>query len=330
MKKYITLILLSIPFSLIALDTINIDLMHHAKQYSKSEIILEDLVSYLIQPTDNESEKAEILFYWIAHNIDYDTDAYMTKSYLTNKNNILKSKKGVCADYANLYKRMCDLAKIECHLIIGYAKGYSYSKEKGFPDTNHAWNVVKIDDQLKLVDTTWDSGYAKKINGKLTYFRELDLEEVLVKSGRFSKRHLPADPRWQLLKKPISMKRFVDYENFEDMQVNLPIEYAFKDSIKTYKALDTIQKHIVKYFSCYKFHPTQENLIQLIEAFRRAGSKLADGEYDEENLRKSVHLYKKAENLCAKIKNRDESFRSQVKGIHSGLKYARFRLMKKE
>jgi len=330
MKKYITLILLSIPLSLVALDTVNVDLLSHAKAYSESEIIFEDLVHYLIQPTDNESEKAEILFYWIAHNIDYDTEAYVSKSYLTNKNDILKSKKGVCADYANLYKSMCDLAKVECHVIIGYAKGYGYSKGNVFPDTNHAWNVVKVDGEFKLVDTTWGSGSAKPINGKLTYIRELDIEEVLVKPGRFSECHLPADPRWQLLTKPISMERFVAHEGFDDMHVNLPFEYAFKDSIKTYKALDTTHQEVVKHFSYYKFYPTQENLMRLIKALQRAGYELADGDYNEKNLRKSVRFYSKAENLCAKITNRDESFRSQIKSIHSGLKYARYRLMKKE
>jgi len=189
---------------------------------------------------------------------------------------------------------------------------------------------VKVDGEFKLVDTTWGSGSAKPINGKLTYIRELDIEEVLVKPGRFSECHLPADPRWQLLTKPISMERFVAHEGFDDMHVNLPFEYAFKDSIKTYKALDTTHQEVVKHFSYYKFYPTQENLMRLIKALQRAGYELADGDYNEKNLRKSVRFYSKAENLCAKITNRDESFRSQIKSIHSGLKYARYRLMKKE
>lgn len=313
-----------------ALDSINVNLMNHAKQYSKSEIILEDLVVYLVHPTSNESQKAEVLFYWIAHNIDYDTEAYVTKSYLTNKNNILKHKKGVCADYANLYKRMCDLAKIECHVIIGYAKGYGYSQGDIFTDTDHAWNMVKVEDKSKFVDATWGSGGVEQINGKLTYIRNINIEKVLVNPGRFSESHLPADPRWQLLTKPISMKRFVAHENFNDMYVNLPFEYAFRDSIEAYKALDTIYQGVVEYFSYYKFHPTQKNLIQYIKSYRRAAQKLSHSDYyNERNLRKSIYLYSKAENLCAKIKDKGERL-SQVKKVHSGRKYSRYRLMKKE
>lgn len=330
MKKYITLILLSIPFSLVALDAVNVHLLNHAKQYSKSELVLEDIVHYLIQPAGNESEKAEVLFYWIAHNIDYDTEGYVSKSYLTNKDNILKRKKGVCQDYAELYKSMCNLAKIECYVISGYAKGYGYSKENIFPNTNHAWNVVKVDGEFKLVDTTWGSGSVMSTSGKLTYIRELDLENILVKPGKFSERHLPADPRWQLLAKPISMKRFVTHEDFDDMCVNIPIEYDFIDSIKTYKALDRNDQHIAKYLSRYKFHPTQKNLIQLIVSCRRAARELSHSDYyNERNLRKSIYLYSKAENLCAKINDREELL-SQVKKVHSGIKYSRYRLMKKE
>jgi len=329
MKKYITLILIFIPFSLMALDSINAVLMNHAKEHTESEIILKDLVAYLIQPTNNESEKAEVLFYWIAHNIDYDIEAYTSKSYLTNKNNILKHRKGVCADYANLYKRMCDLAKIECYVVSGYAKGYSYSKGDIFTRTNHAWNVVKVDDKFKFVDATWGSGYVEHKNGKLTYIRAIDIEEVLANPGRFSECHLPADPRWQLLTKPISIERFVKHKNFNDMFVNLPFEYAFRDSIDTYKALDSIHQEVVKHSSYYKFNPVEINLRRLIKSLNYAGYKLSSGNYDEEKLKKSIQYFSKAENLCAKMTDRGESFRKQIKRIHAGLKYARHRLMQR-
>jgi len=126
------------------------------------------------------------------------------------------------------------------------------------------------------------------------------------------------------------MKRFITYENFEDMYVNIPIEYDFIDSIEAHKALDTNDQHIAKYFSRYKFHPTQENLIQFIISYRRAARKLShSGYYNERNLKKSIYLYSKAENLCAKINDKGK-LSHQVKEIHSGRKYSRYRLMKKQ
>jgi len=39
---------------------------------------------------------------------------------------VLSRKSGVCAGYSNLFKAMCDLAKVECVCVGGWAKGYGY------------------------------------------------------------------------------------------------------------------------------------------------------------------------------------------------------------
>ena len=67
---------------------------------------------------------------------DNDVEASMARN--------LKKNKGVCCTYAQLYQACCDIAKIECVHVIGYADG-------GL----HSWNRVKIGKKWKFVDTTW-------------------------------------------------------------------------------------------------------------------------------------------------------------------------------
>ena len=77
-------------------NKINEDLLKHAKSYTTVDENLNTLHDYLVQVAENESQKAEVFFYWISQNIDYDIEGLLSKSYLTDEENILKSRKGVC------------------------------------------------------------------------------------------------------------------------------------------------------------------------------------------------------------------------------------------
>ena len=43
-----------------------------------------------------------------------------------------------------------------------------------FKDTDHAWNVIKVDNKWLLFDVTWASGYAENKNGKLVSTSEFE------------------------------------------------------------------------------------------------------------------------------------------------------------
>ena len=53
--------------------------------------------------------------------------------------------KAVCNGYAQAMKLLCDLAGVECSMIMGKADG-----------ENHAWNLIRLDDEWYHVDVTWD------------------------------------------------------------------------------------------------------------------------------------------------------------------------------
>ncbi|CAF3430030.1 unnamed protein product [Rotaria socialis] len=98
-----------------------------------------------------------IIFYWIACNIDYDTESYFSKNYKDQTaEGVFRFKKGVCAGYANLYKYLCDQLGVPCEIISGYAKGYGFDDRNGATpmETDHAWNAVEIDDHWYLMEST--------------------------------------------------------------------------------------------------------------------------------------------------------------------------------
>ena len=53
---------------------------------------------------------------------------------------------------------MASSLNIETKIINGFAKGAGYKPGDIFKDTNHAWNVVKIDQNWNLIDCTWGAG----------------------------------------------------------------------------------------------------------------------------------------------------------------------------
>jgi hypothetical protein len=178
----------------------------------------EDLVSALMKVCNNDTEKARIIFTWVAKNVKYDYDKLTSgnagvswknnekaAAYKKLANEIYKKGRGVCMDYAALFQELCNIAGLENEFIGGLtrnsAEGGSWGK--------HAWNAVKIDGKWQLLDVTWASGYIKK--GK---FKErFSPGYFMTKPDLFILNHFPEDEKWQLLDTPVSRKEFVKMPN---------------------------------------------------------------------------------------------------------------------
>ncbi|MDO5345679.1 MAG: transglutaminase-like domain-containing protein [Lachnospiraceae bacterium] len=87
--------------------------------------------------TDN-LEKVRQIYRWVVRNIDYDYDKAMNVStgYLPDVDRTLKSKQGICFDYAALMAAMLRSLGIPAKLNIGYLTG----------DIYHAWISVYLDE----------------------------------------------------------------------------------------------------------------------------------------------------------------------------------------
>ncbi|MDL2254512.1 transglutaminase-like domain-containing protein, partial [Ruminococcaceae bacterium OttesenSCG-928-I18] len=89
-------------------------------------------------------EVIQQVYYWIEQNISYDNSkvsyVQVNTDYLPDVDEVLRSKKGICYDYAALAAAMLRANGIPCQLIMGDA-----NTPEG--TVVHAWNMVWTEEQ---------------------------------------------------------------------------------------------------------------------------------------------------------------------------------------
>ena len=118
------------------------------------------LASWLTAPCGSDEEKARVIFRWITQNIDYDVDAFFAGGPVSgNAADALRTKRGVCEGYADLFMELARASGIKSVKISGFANGYGYSPGEPVGNVpNHSWNAVSINGTWKLMDCTWGAG----------------------------------------------------------------------------------------------------------------------------------------------------------------------------
>ncbi len=194
---------------------------------------INELADYINQNTKTDLEKARVIYSWIAQNISYDDKGYNTGKYGDlSAEGVLKSRKAVCEGYSNLFEKLSISVGLKAIKVIGYAKGYGYKIGEQLNETDHAWNAIKIDNEWKLVDVTWGAVFGKTVNGKLKSIQRFDDYWFSTPSNEFIYKHLPENPKHQLLENPISK---LEYENLQYVDNDL-FDLGFPNS-KLYSRL---------------------------------------------------------------------------------------------
>ncbi|AXG74751.1 hypothetical protein DVK85_11125 [Flavobacterium arcticum] len=209
-------IALLFSFTIYAQDYKKVDAT--VKAYPHSFRTLDKLASRIDKDFTREDEKARAIFTWIATNISYDLNAlgttkkrsgfsYSSESELIAKQKqfqedmayiTLRSKKGVCQGYATLYAVIAEKVGLETEVVPGTAKSYPAHIGRYPNISDHAWNVVKINGEWKLLDVTWGAG---SVIGSTKKF-EFDFNDSYFFSSpkEFFLKHYPEDEKWLLLK----------------------------------------------------------------------------------------------------------------------------------
>lgn len=161
------------------------------------------LGSWLTGPCHSDEEKARALFRWITQNIDYDVDALLAGGPLSgNAEDALRTRRGVCEGYADLFMELAKASGIKSAKISGFAKGYGYSTGQQLANVpNHSWNAVSINGRWRLMDCTWGAGY---IGNDRKFHRAFDPHFFFTPPQEFIYDHLPEKEDWQLLDHPLS------------------------------------------------------------------------------------------------------------------------------
>jgi len=117
---------------------------------------------------------------------------------------VFAAKTGVCEGYARLMTAIGEAANVEIKYVTGYIRdasrrvaiGTDASVKAALEGYGHAWNAVLLDGEWFLIDTTWDDPTGADKPVRSTY--------LFTPPKLFAYDHLPEDPAWQLVMKPIS------------------------------------------------------------------------------------------------------------------------------
>ena len=135
--------------------TIQAENVYSTEEY---QIIYKKLITRVNQITENarayntDYERFHFLHDYLAENLTYDMGAPDPRSQREIHTIVgaLLNSACVCDGYARAYRLLCDQLHLSCIVAIGE------STQKG-NEGPHAWNFVKINNQVYHVDVTWDS-----------------------------------------------------------------------------------------------------------------------------------------------------------------------------
>jgi len=106
------------------------------------------LVDEMCADAETDEEKVIIIYHWIIENIEYDYKYDMAYQHF-DINRVLRTKKGVCFDYANLFAVFCRSQNIKCYVVDGYLR-----QDRS---VQHTWNRVFYNGTWWNLDVTNDA-----------------------------------------------------------------------------------------------------------------------------------------------------------------------------
>lgn len=156
------------------------EIQNHQKEI---RVIKENFISNHITPEMSDYDKSLVIHNYIINSSKYD-ERLLTKGVVPPESyssyGVLSQGVGVCESYAKAMKYLMDGVGIESILVIGESKG-----------ENHAWNLVKIEDEYYHIDSTWNDPITSDGSNVLryNYFNLDDFE--MSKSHSWDKENYP-------------------------------------------------------------------------------------------------------------------------------------------
>jgi hypothetical protein len=163
------------------------------------------IAGYINSHFDKPEDKARAIFCWITHNIAYDVENmynvnfYQSKSEIVER--ILKTRKGICMSYAELFNEIATKTGLKSYGVDGYTK-----QNDKIDVVPHAWNALQIGSEWYLIDATWGAGYVQ--NGK--FVRHIENNYFKANPQQYIVSHAPFDPLWQMLGYTVTNQEFYD------------------------------------------------------------------------------------------------------------------------
>ena len=211
---------------------------------------IEDIIRQVNATADNDTSKFFLIAGWIHDNLSFDVNRLDEGGNIPSYDQVLKSRKGLCGDYAALFSELCTRLKLENEIIEGYVQEMG-AKEIRTAETNHAWNVVKLGTEWFHCDLLWMSGSIKNTAGGIIFNKSLNTDMFLTRSNNFLKTHIPADPMWQLTNTPHSFSELMEGG---DLSNDSSANFDYKKAINDHMKLSKTQKQLKFADNAYKYN----------------------------------------------------------------------------
>lgn len=177
-------------------------------------------IEKIVNRIDFEKDTVKSVFNWVTDNIKYDV-ALLEKVKLNGIENIkleqnkklrianaIKTRRGVCQHYSELFDAIMRQLGYQSVVISGYTRN---PVTKQLNPIGHAWNAVNVNNKWILIDATWGAGYVTDDN----HFKKMYKPEYYdIDPAKAIYSHIPYNPLWQFLQKPIT------YNAFDEQKIN--------------------------------------------------------------------------------------------------------------
>ena len=220
---------------------------------------VEDLAHKIENDFSSDLNKVRAAFFWLTKNIRYNLQEYYNprqrkyqfrykseeekaqklqaiKDQLVN--NAFRTKMGVCEEYAQSFKKICDLLNIDSQVIKGNVRSNANEIGQIESSTNHAWNAVKINGYWIILDATWAAGY--EYNGR--WIRKFNNYFFNMPKDKIFKTHLPEDQLWVLRFGRMNIQEFYNQPIYSQTFLSLKAELISpKTGVINLKSSEDIQ-----------------------------------------------------------------------------------------
>ncbi|RUS29323.1 hypothetical protein BC938DRAFT_480788 [Jimgerdemannia flammicorona] len=173
---------------------------------------IHSLSRYLTSPFVDPVDKFRAIYVWLTDNIVYNVPAFLDKRPISSKpEDVLRTRSSVCAGYASLFHALSQSAGLTSWVVSGYAKiepGVTKVEHDPYgKPTNHAWNVVLVNHQYLVVDSTWGTGPADFVTR--TTKKEFNPYYFLLPPNKIIYTHLAGTLKEQYLDPPLTEDEFL-------------------------------------------------------------------------------------------------------------------------
>ena len=177
-----------------------------ANMPASAETSIKSVAQYIAKREKDPTQRIKALHDYVADRIAYDSVSFYSGAYPSQSaKTVFKTRKGVCAGYANLLSALASAMGENIVVVVGDSRD-SAAGNKLADGGGHAWNAARINGKWHLIDVTWDAGSVSREKG---FTKEYKTEYLLTPPEVMIQSHFPERETWQLLDQPLSVGEFL-------------------------------------------------------------------------------------------------------------------------